>query len=235
MKTLQANGEVLLRRVGTDDEWLAGDPKKSDEDELAVAFTEIPNWLEVGTQIEAIHLGDTRTSTFETKVFKIRRTQTIVALHAPTTVTEVDRRADKRILTKQPLEWSPMEEGSDPAQARSGVTQDISIGGLRFRSDEAPYVGQKVVIALFLPRGSASAFARCLETKKDRGHELAHTTRLEFVWAHPRSQQRLKDWVDESFERAEKMISEAFAANKAQRADLHRTIVAQAIEGYTKQ
>jgi hypothetical protein len=209
VQQIAAGVKVLLRADTDGGEWETTHTALNQADDLTLSITELQPWMNVRQSVQAIVLGDDLSAVFETKLLMVDESNHQVILEDPDSYTEVNRRRHQRIITEQTIEWSPLKGVTSHVQHSVGRTRDISTGGLRFVSTNPPFEDQEIVLALLLPVGAATGFARCLDTLPDRANSGLYISRLEFMWSHPASQDRLRDWVDSSLDVATKAIQDA--------------------------
>ncbi len=209
MQQIAAGVKVLLRADTDGGEWETTHTALDQVDNLALSITELQPWMNVRQPVQAIILGQDLSAVFQTKLLMVDEANHQLILEDPDSYTEVNRRRHQRIITEQTIEWSPLKGVNSHVQHSVGRTRDISTGGLRFVSTNPPFEDQEIVLALLLPVGAATGFARCLDTLSDGANGGLYVSRLEFMWSHPASQDRLRDWVNSSMHAATQAIQDA--------------------------
>jgi len=213
VERVAAGTKVLLRADTADTEWHPTFAALGQQKHLALTVAELAPWMELEQSVQALVLADDLNVVFETKLIRVDRDAHQLVLDEPKSYTEVNRRRSKRIVTRQDVEWSPLEGVPDHIQHSVGKTIDISAGGIRFAGRDAPSEDQEIVLALLLPIGASTGFAKCLETRADPTQKGLYISRLEFMWTHPASQNRLRGWLDTAFESADEAIRSAEEGN----------------------
>ncbi|MFV1989966.1 MAG: hypothetical protein ACC652_04410 [Acidimicrobiales bacterium] len=206
MERVATGAKVLLRAKTGDGEWHTAYAAMGQQKHLALTISEVAPWMELEQSVQALVLADDLNVVFDTKFIRVDRATRQLVLDEPNSYTEVNRRRSKRIVTEQEVEWSPLKGVEDHIQHSVGLTIDISVGGLRFAGQNAPNENEEIVLALLLPIGAATGFAKCLETRADRTKAGLYVSRLELMWSHPASHDRLRNWLDASFESASEAI-----------------------------
>lgn len=167
-------------------------------DSLAVRVGRHP-WLIAGAQLTCSARQNRDMSRFTTIVDEVAPEEGFtIRIARPLAVVDANRRSEPRLESGHPVIWSLVQSGQLTGDRNSGVTVDVSVGGLSFETTTPPpEVDTLVAVALDLPIGNMVTLGKVTGIDDSTGVHFAdrHHVRITSVALPDDQREDLQRWI----------------------------------------